>query len=272
MFQKYPEASVSNLIIKSADSETIIAWLMESSRRIQGFDLTCKYADRYTLKLNVFSGHTFRDIISLRSYQMDLMQLIVTQVDPTKLLFIDVGANIGTTILNAHSLGFRKFIGFEPIKKNFDDLIFNTQQIACDSKLDFRMLAVGNKKGKLPLHLNEASCGRHSFKVDFEYKTEIVETITLDELQIDQENFILIDTEGFELEVLLGATKLIEKTQGVCAEITPAYISSKDLEELRVFLNTYFKRHFINGALIERDVTHKEFYNENQQYDIVSFK
>ena len=245
---------------------------MESARRIKGFDLTCDYANRYKLKLNVFSGHTFRDIILFGSYQMDLMELIAHHLNPCDLLFINVGANVGTTILNAHSVGFRKFLGFEPIKKNFDDLQFNTAQIAKDSELDFRMLAVGNKRGKLPLHLNEASCGRHSFKVDFNYKTEIVEIITLDELNIDQDNFLLIDTEGFELEVLLGAKKLMWKTHGVCAEITPRYISAHDLEELRIFLNAHFKRHFIKGQLMERDITQTEFYNDNEQYDIVSFK
>lgn len=270
--QKNPEAEVTNQIIKSADPETLIEWLMESARRIRGFDLTCDYADHYRLRLNVFSGHTFRDIILYGSYQMDLMELIVSQVNPNELLFIDVGANIGTTILNAHSLGFRRFLGFEPIKKNFDDLIYNTKQIAHDSELDFRMLAVGNKKGELPLHLNEASCGRHSFKVDFDYKTEIVETTTLDELNINQKNFMLIDTEGFELEVLLGAKNLMPKTHGVCAEITPRYISAKDLEELRMLFNSHFKRHFIKGRLIERDVTYAEFYNSSEQYDIVSFK
>lgn len=272
LFYKNPEADVTSRIIKSADSETLIEWLMESARRIRGFDLTCNYADHYKLKLNVFSGHTFRDIILYGSYQMDLMKLIVSQVNPKELLFIDVGANVGTTVLNAHSLGFRRFLGFEPIKKNFDDLIYNTSQIAHDSQLDFRMVAVGDKKGELPLHLNEASCGRHSFKVDFDYKTEVVEVITLDEMDINQENFILIDTEGFELEVLLGAKNLIRKTHGVCAEITPRYILPEHLEELRVFINTHFNRHFIRGRLIERDVTYAEFRNDNEQYDIVSFK
>ena len=271
-FERNPEASVTSHIIKSADPETLIEWLMESARRIDGFDLTCNYADSYKLKLNVFSGHTFRDIILYGSYQMDLMELIVNQVDPKKLLFIDVGANVGTTILNAHSLGFRKFLGFEPIKKNFDDLISNTGQISENSELDLRMLAVGDKKGELPLHLNEASCGRHSFKVDFNYETETVDVITLDDLNINQENFLLIDTEGFELEVLLGAEKLLEKTQGICAEITPRYISLEHVEELRVFINTHFKRHFIKGKLIERDITYSEFYNDSEQYDIVSFK
>ncbi len=272
LFLKNPEAAVTNQIIKTADPETLIEWLMESARRIRGFNLTCDYADRYKLKLNVFSGHTFRDIILMGSYQMDLMELIASQVKPTELLFIDVGANVGTTILNAHSVGFRRFLGFEPIKKNFDDLLINTKQISKDSELDFRMLAVGEKKGQMPLHLNEASCGRHSFKVDFDYKTEIVEIVTLDELDIDQENFMLIDTEGFELEVLLGAKKLMARTQGVCAEITPRYISTEDLEELRVFLNTHFKRHFLKGSLIERDITPAEFYNGSEQYDIVSFR
>lgn len=272
LLKKYPEAAVTSQIIKTADPETMIEWLMESARRIRGFDLTCDYADRYRLKLNVFSGHTFRDIILFGSYQMDLMELIASQVNPSSLLFIDVGANVGTTILNAHSVGFRRFLGFEPIKKNFDDLIYNTKQIAEDSELDFRMLAVGNKKGQLPLHLNEASCGRHSFKVDFDYKAEIVDIVTLDELNIDQESFILIDTEGFELEVLLGAQGLMPKIKGVCAEITPRYISAEDLEKLRVFLNTHFKRHFIKGYMIARDVTPAEFYNDNEQYDIVSFK
>lgn len=272
LFKKSPESVVTSQIIKSADSEVLIEWLMESARRIRGFNLTCDYADRYKLKLNVFSGHTFRDIILYGSYQMDLMELIVSHVNPQNLLFIDVGANIGTTILNAHSLGFRKFLGFEPIKKNFDDLLQNTKQISQDSELDCRMLAVGNKKGRIPLHLNEASCGKHSFKVDFDYKTEVVEVVTLDDLSIDQENFMLIDTEGFELEVLLGAKGLIPKIQGVCAEVTPRYISEKDLDELRVFLNTHFKRHFIKGRLIERDITYAEFYNNSEQYDVVSFK
>ena len=266
----HPEALITRHIIKSADPETLIEWLMESENRIKGFDLTCDYADEYRLKLNVCSGHTFRDIILYGSYQMDIMKLIASKLDPKSLLFIDVGANIGTTILNAHFVGFRKFLAFEPIKENFDDLVYNMEQIQHNSDLDLRMLAVSNKKEKLPMHLNETACGRHSFKVDFQYKTEVVETTTLDDIGIIEDNFLLIDTEGFELEVLQGAKDLIKNTKGVCAEITPRYISSQDLEELRVFLNKHFSQHFICGKWLNRDVTKSEFFNNNEQYDIIS--
>lgn len=98
LFKKHPQADVTDQILKTSDPEVLITWLMEAARRIEGFNLTCRYAGRYILKLNVFSGHTFRDIIRFGSYQMDLMELIVSQINPKDVLFIR-GLNFKATDL-----------------------------------------------------------------------------------------------------------------------------------------------------------------------------
>ena len=133
--------------------------------------------------------------------------------------FFDVGANYCTHSLLSLSQGINT-VSFEPnitCKKYFDDCLSLN-----NLKGQFENVAVGEKagKGELTFPLNDTWLGTISAKEDdfvnkFEnLKKKEVSIITLD-AYVSENNIIpsliKIDTEGFELNVLKGANKLLSE-------------------------------------------------------------
>ena len=136
---------------------------------------------------------------------------------------IDVGAFIGT-----HSRAFSSLVGpkgkvlvFEPNPIILPFLRTNIEK-STYKNIELYPYALGNKKGKARLYiknnqnLGSASLQNKNYETFKQYNdmepTELeVNIITLDELNLNKVDFIKIDAEGFELYVLEGAKKTIEK-------------------------------------------------------------
>jgi len=71
----------------------------------------------------------------------------------------------------------------------------------------------------------------------------------LDTLLMNKKNLgsigIKIDVEGFELDVIKGASKTLKKSKFLIAEVRHNHISFKKLYKLHEFINLMYKNHFI---------------------------
>ena len=123
---------------------------------------------------------------------------------------IDVGGNIGL-----HTVRFAKLFAhvhsFEPTNVNFECLQKNTETL---DNVILHQLGLGDKMDTLIIQLpaDANNCGNFSI-VDFKDNTEqtVDETIeirTLDSLELTPD-LIKIDVQGFDYNVLVGATKTI---------------------------------------------------------------
>jgi FkbM family methyltransferase len=131
-------------------------------------------------------------------------------------IFIDVGARVGewTNLLIEHFPN-EKFLCFEPDKiacevirnKNNSNIeIFN-----CG-------LSNENKKEKLNFAINRPSHSSFIMRPHFIYEKMDVEEIVVDVCRLDSLvnqniNYLKIDTEGYEYNVLKGASKLLENNK-----------------------------------------------------------
>tara|TARA_B100001123_G_C15142395_1_gene960048 strand:+ start:167 stop:922 length:756 start_codon:yes stop_codon:yes gene_type:complete len=145
--------------------------------------------------------------------------------EKSKCCLYDIGANIGT-----YSLGFSKtfneriFIrAFEPQKFLFD-MMSQTFTLNKLSNIKSYRMAVSKKdeevKVKLPNYNKANNLGAFKIKnqdnnIDYSSNYDYIKTTTID--KFDEEiDFIKIDVEGMEEDVLIGAKKTIALSRPIC--------------------------------------------------------
>jgi FkbM family methyltransferase len=156
-------------------------------------------------------------------------------------LLIDIGANTGQSAIQARYDGYvGKILSFEPLLEAHNALC--NKSVNDEMWTIFRRCAIGSKTSKsfinvarnsgsssmldmLPRHINAAPESKYSTK-------QQVEVITLDSIfeKISKGHkniFLKIDTQGYEHEVLCGATNSINKIKAIQLELstTPLYES-----------------------------------------------
>jgi len=158
---------------------------------------------------------------------------------------IDVGANIGYYALYCAKKG--KFVhAIEPVKANCIRLDEN-MKLNGYSNYKIYNLAIGSENGLSEFHMSaHSNCGRinaefHEVK-NFTSSFQ-VETMTLDDFckkeGIKKIDFVKMDVEGYETEIIKGAKKTLEnmpKGSMLFVEIHPKYI--KDKTQLDSMLKT----------------------------------
>lgn len=141
---------------------------------------------------------------------------IIKDILNTDDVFIDVGANIGQYSLFASMcLKDGKVISFEPVKKIFDQFKDSVVKNKINNIVLYNKACGSENKQILINKKNDDAGGSTFINLDFGSKkdTELVDIVILDDILIseDKVNFIKIDVEGFEYEVLLGLKNIINK-------------------------------------------------------------
>lgn len=151
---------------------------------------------------------------------------------PTKgQVVIDVGAHTGYYALRAASAGAR-VIAVEPNPSTFSILRSNVE---ANKPLDVRLVssAIGSRAGTILLHISQIAPGISSVSKDWASKFSRtaesaveVPVMTLDDLVsthgVGRVDWLLIDVEGSELEVLEGARRTLRSTFVAIVEVSSA--------------------------------------------------
>lgn len=154
----------------------------------------------------------------------------------------DVGANIGQSTMKFRA-GFpdARIFSFEPVLDTFEQL---SKNVLSDTNITCHNLALGNEQGKKTMYLSDQSLTNSLVPPKTESISEEITMSMLDEFadahQVDRIDLLKIDAEGFDLEVLKGAKKIID-TQKVPFILVEAGFHPGDerhvlFDDLRAFL------------------------------------
>jgi len=173
---------------------------------------------------------------------------------------IYVGANTGQEMKYLINMGLNHLVFFEPQPDSFESLKENAKKYG--TRVIVENKAVGNIKGEMKLHIaanNGLSSSLlkpteiHHQKYRISFTSEIlVPVVRLDDYIKNPEyyNFLMIDVQGFELEVLKGSVNLLKNNiDYIMSEVNSVHLYENGvlLEELEDFLLQYnFKRIYIS--------------------------
>lgn len=169
---------------------------------------------------------------------------------------IHVGAHRGQELENYIKLNCKNIILFEPLKANYEFLlkkIHNTNHHRC--KIVTYNTALGNIIGEIEMFLSTNDLESSSILEPMEHKKIFRHvdflsskiTVKIDRLDSYKNNcnFLNLDTQGYELEVLKGSIDTLKHIDYIYSEVTSQelYRNNVKVADLDLFLNKYgFKR------------------------------
>jgi FkbM family methyltransferase len=188
----------------------------------------------FKIFLNPDNGGVDYEIFAEKNFEPGILKLIRKSLEEKKdCVFIDVGANIGQHSMYASHFA-KKVYSFEPIKKiynQFFESVFENDFL----NISIWNYALGNKKEILPIYSNEINVGASSLLVS-DGGRKLLQNIKVEKLDdiyekmgIEKTDFMKIDVEGFEWNVLQGAENFIKKFKPkILLEFTPSFYNKID--------------------------------------------
>jgi FkbM family methyltransferase len=186
-------------------------------------------------------------------WENDSMYQFFSKIDLNKNVnIIDVGAQSGLYTLFAKYLPNAHFYSFEPFKDTYNLLINNIKLNNLQDQVTTFNYGLSNEKGTSYLNVCKYHNGLHTmgqnplrFNINHSDKIEIKTTTIDDEFYENniKVDFIKIDTEGWEYNVLLGGIKTILRDRPIIQlEWTPenmkqCLVNENDLDSLMKDLN-----------------------------------
>lgn len=132
-------------------------------------------------------------------------------------LFVDVGANVGSyTVLAAKAIG-SQVVAFEPVASAFAALRDNVQLNGIDARVDARNCCVGSSPGVLQMTSGLDSMNHVLGVGEVHEASAEVQVVRLDDALAGRHPFLIkMDVEGYEHEVLRGATQTLSDPKLDC--------------------------------------------------------
>ena len=162
---------------------------------------------------------------------------------------IHIGAHFGQEIPDYIDCGIQDMVMFEPLEENFKVLAEKAKGL--NANIVGHQVALGPEPGKTKMYVsdhNRISSSILKPKVHLTHhpnvkfpETEEVEVNCLDNYDCFNYNFINMDVQGYELEVLKGGKKTLDQVDYVYCEVNrdEVYENNAFVEELDEFLAEY---------------------------------
>lgn len=180
-----------------------------------------------------------------KTYEKHELDFVKNTLKPGQ-TFYDIGANFGLyAVLASQIVGPQGHVfAFEPAPETFKNLKTNTsalQNVSCFQ------CAVGSKDGTLDLYFDSRNPGCSSALAVTSGPSASVTQIKIDSYLLEKKvlpaDFVKIDVEGFEWEVLQGMQLAISKNTVILCEFNPSFLKSvqKDPQAFLDFVKSRFE-------------------------------
>lgn len=146
---------------------------------------------------------------------------------------IHIGAHYGEEVPNYIQSGIKDIILFEPLRENFEILKRNISHFTY-ANIRKNQVALGNSNKTISMNLSSNGLESSSIlkpKLHLELypditfdRTEEIEMQKLDDYNCKKCNFINIDVQGYELEVLKGAEETLQHIDYIYCEVNESEI------------------------------------------------
>jgi FkbM family methyltransferase len=195
--------------------------------------------------------------IATSGFQREELDLVLAWCErlgrPRGGVFLDVGANVGTTTLLAMRSGwFDRAICVEPAPENLELLRLNVETNRFGSRVQIFPVAASRAAGAAKLMMSDDNFGDHRLRSQAvssaPRRTSLdVPVLSLDavlesaQMSPSEVSCVWVDTQGHEGFVLAGATRLIDAGVPFCIEFWPtAYQETGCLEEVLEIVESRF--------------------------------
>ena len=163
---------------------------------------------------------------------------------------IHIGAHHAEEVPNYIKMGIRNIVLFEPLKENFEIIKKNISYFSYANIKKYQV-ALGNQNKTVTMNLSSNELESSSIlkpkkhlelypDIKFEF-TEEVELQRLDDYNFSNCNFMNIDVQGYELEVLKGAKETLKHIDYVYCEVNQSeiYEGNAFINQIDEYLSEY---------------------------------
>ena len=165
---------------------------------------------------------------------------------------IHIGAHYGEEVSNYVNLGINNIVLFEPLEENFEILKNNVSNL--NANINGYCAALGNKNQDVNMFLSSNNLESSSIlkpKIHLDLHPDVffsreqsVEMKRLDDFSFKDYNFMNLDVQGYEMEVLKGAEKTLEYIDYLYCEVNrdEVYEGNAYIGEIDECLSNYKMR------------------------------
>jgi FkbM family methyltransferase len=174
--------------------------------------------ERYTIQVPTFDRWLYAKLHAFRLMGSAERNFLSSHVK-TGMTVLDIGANIGLySIFLAELVGHEgKVFGFEPDPVLFDAAVQNSQQNGKENIIKLRNMALGSRSGEGTLYRTSFNSGDNRLKASLAHQEAVpVRIARLDDVLPDVKiDFIKMDVQGWEAEVLRGMERILRTNAGL---------------------------------------------------------
>jgi FkbM family methyltransferase len=149
--------------------------------------------------------------------RMALLRALEQLPDARRGVFVDVGANVGTAAFAALDAGFERVVAIEPVPATFRLLRANLALNGAEDRVRPLRLALSDAAGTMQMDVGQ---GSRKARLD-PAGGEEVEVARLDDVIEGEIDFLLVDAEGHEAQVLAGGERVLSRGVPLVLELNP---------------------------------------------------